>query len=81
MKTGTTTLFGVIDRIEDNKIVVINLNNRKGSMYIAKSVFSFKVYEGMHLKIDITHQPDKEQEIKLQIQQLQNNLLSRSKKK
>lgn len=82
MKNNTSTkILGVIDRIEDNKIVVINLNGRKGSMYIKKSVFNFNVYEGMWVSIKIFPELDKEKKMRLQIQQLQKELLSKSKKK
>jgi len=78
---NSTQLLGVIDRIEDDKIVVININDRNGSIYIKKSAFKFKVYEGMWVRINFSPEPKKEEEMKLQIEQLQKKLLSRKNKK
>lgn len=74
-------LYGVIDRIEDGKIVVINIVDKKGSMYLPKDVFDFKIYEGLWLNIEISPNEDKTQEVKLRIKKLQEKLLKRSQNK
>ncbi len=80
MKNKVTKLLGVIDRIEDGKVVVLNFNDRKGSAYIDKSSFNFKVYEGMWLRIEFYPEPEKENGTRLKIKKLQEELLKRSKK-
>lgn len=74
-------LVGVIDRIEDDKIVVINLVDRSGSLYIKKECFDFKIYEGLWLEISFIPNPQKGERVKAEIQKLQSELLRRSKKK
>ncbi len=73
-------LYGVIDRIEDNKIVVINLEHRQGTLYLPKKLFTFSIYEGLWLKIVISPDYNKSQEMKLKISALQKELLERNKK-
>jgi hypothetical protein len=72
-------LYGVIDRIEDGKIVVVNLVDRKGSMYLPKELFDFKIYEGLWLVIEFTPDEKKTEEMKLNIKNLQEKLLKRKK--
>ncbi len=71
--------YGVIDRIEDGKIVVVNLVEKKGSMYLPKEMFDFKIYEGLWLIIEINPDENKTQEMKLKIKKLQEKLLKRTK--
>ncbi len=72
--------YGVIDRIEDDKIVVINVVNKKGSMYLDKELFNFKIYEGLWLKIEINPDEDKTNKMKIKVLSLQQRLLKRTKK-
>lgn len=74
-------LYGVIDRIEDDKIVVVNFVNKQGSMYLPKKIFDFKIYEGLWLSIEILPDEKKTDETKLKIKQLQEKLLKRAKEK
>ncbi|MCS7151683.1 MAG: DUF3006 domain-containing protein [Endomicrobia bacterium] len=74
-------IYGVIDRIEDGKIVVINIVDRKGSIYLPVEIFDFKIYEGLWLNIEILPDEEKTKQAKLRIQELQEKLLKRSKKK
>jgi hypothetical protein len=61
-------LYGVINRIEDAEIVVVNLIDRKTSMYLPKELFDFKIYESLWLVVEFT--PDeKKTEVKLKIKQ------------
>ncbi len=46
-------VLGVIDRIEDNKFVVINFVDIKGTMYLPKEKFNFPIHEGLVIKIKI----------------------------
>lgn len=74
-------LYGVIDRIEDDRIVVINIIKNKGTMFLPKEIFNFKIYEGLWLKIEIFHDEEKTKETKLRIIKLQQELLKKSKLK
>ncbi len=72
-------IYGVIDRIEDDKIVVVNILENKGFMYFKKEVFEFKLYEGLWLKIEILPDEEKTEKTKLKIIKLQHKLLKKSK--
>ncbi len=72
-------VYGVIDRIEDGKIVVVNLVDRSGSMYLPKEMFNFKIYEGLWLVIEINPDEKKTNEMRLKIKRLQEKLLKRKK--
>jgi hypothetical protein len=74
------TLIGIIDRIEDDKIVVINIEKNKGLMYLPKNLFNFKIYEGLWLKIEISADENKTEQTRIEIKKLQQKLLSKSKK-
>ncbi|MCX7716253.1 MAG: DUF3006 domain-containing protein [Endomicrobia bacterium] len=74
-------LYAVIDRIEDNKIVVVNFVDKKGSMYLPKEIFDFEIYEGLWLIIEITPDENKTQEMKTKIISLQKKLLKQTRKK
>ncbi|MFN3550884.1 MAG: hypothetical protein ACK4WJ_03650 [Endomicrobiia bacterium] len=74
-------IYGVIDRIEDDKIVVINILKNKGVMYLNKDIFRFRIYEGLWLKIEFLPDEEKTKETKLKIIKLQQELLNKSKNK
>jgi len=46
-KNKKNEIIWYIDRIENDKIVVVSLVNKKGSMYLPKNLFDFKIYEGL----------------------------------
>ncbi len=72
-------VYGVIDRIEDGKIVVVNLVDRDGIMYLPKEMFNFKIYEGLWLIIEINPDEEETNKMKLKIKKLQEKLLKRKK--
>lgn len=74
-------IYGVIDRIEDGKIAVINIVDKKGTIYLPKEIFDFKIYEGLWLSIEILPDESKTEETKLRIKKLQDKLLKRSQNK
>jgi len=72
-------VYGVIDRIEDGKILVVNLVDRDGIMYLPKEMFNFKIYEGLWLIIEINPDEEETNKMKLKIKKLQEKLLKRKK--
>lgn len=70
-----------IDRIEDNKIVVLNLFENKTVLYLPKEIFDFKIYEGLWVQIEILPDEEKTKELKFEVKKLQKELLERTKTK
>ncbi len=71
---------GFIDRIEDNRIAVVILNEG-GEMLIPADAFPFKIREGMHLKIEFSPDTESEGKAKERIRNLQQELLKRTEEK
>ena len=51
---------GFIDRIEENRIAVVTLKNG-GEITVPADLFPFKVREGMHLNIQFSPDPEREE--------------------
>jgi len=70
-------MHGIVDRIEDAKVVVISIEGG-GQIIIPVSQFNFEVYEGAHLDIDFKLNPEKEENMHSEIKNLQDELLKKS---
>ena len=68
---------GIIDRIEDGKIAVINIVGG-GSMQIPAEQFDIEIHEGQNLKIIFETDEESEQDTRESIKTLQEELLKRT---
>lgn len=71
-------IFGVIDRIEDSKVVVIRLVDIGSNIYLPIESFNFPVYEGQWVKIKILPERKKEINTKLKIFKLRKKLYQKN---
>lgn len=70
---------GTVDRIEDGKTAVIVIEGG-GQMTIPVKQFNIEVYEGAHLDIDFRLNPESEEKMRQEINDLQQELLERPRK-
>lgn len=70
----------VIERIEDGKTAAVTIIGG-GQMIIPKKQFKFKIHEGMWLDMEFSPDEKSEAASKDEVIKLQQELLSRSKKK
>ncbi len=68
---------GFIDRIEDSRVAVIILEEG-GEMLLPSDAFPFKIREGMHLKIEMSPDPESEKNAIERVRGLQQELLQRT---
>lgn len=71
-------LKAYIDRIEDGKIAVVIIE-KVGQLFVPIKKFPFKVYDGMHLILNISHDLNSETKTEQAINKLREKLLKRSK--
>lgn len=77
----TTTIHGVIDRIEDNEMAVILLGDDEAAQIdLPVSLLPQGATDGDHLRLTITLDEESRARAEDRIRQLQEELLNRSKK-
>lgn len=69
---------GIVDRIEDGKMAVVEVEGC-GQLIISVDRLNFKVYEGAHLNIDFSLDPESESLMREEIQEMQKELLEKNK--
>lgn len=69
-----------IDRIEDGKHLVIYFEGG-GQLILPREALGFETYEGQHLKVEFTPDPEREKKARERVKTLREELINRTKER